>query len=61
MNERVVTELVIDARPAQAGTAEYERAMTRAAAAVDRVKAKSQDLRLDSNLPRSVERVTQAL
>jgi tape measure domain-containing protein len=60
MNERVVTELVIDARPAQAGTAEYERAMTRAAAAVDRVKAKSQDLRLDSNLPRSVERVTQA-
>lgn len=60
MNERVVTELVIDARSAVAGSAEYERAMTRAGAAVEKVQAKSRDLRLDSNLPRSVDRVTQA-
>lgn len=60
MNQRVVTELVIDARGAVAGTAEYERAMTKASAAVDKVKQKSRDLRLDSNLPRSVNQVSAA-
>jgi tape measure domain-containing protein len=60
MNERVVVELTVDARGAVAGTAEFDKAMTKAGAAVDKVKAKSQDLRLADNLPRSVDRVTQA-
>jgi hypothetical protein len=60
MNERVVVELTVDARGATQGTAEFDKAMKTAAASVDAVKAKTADLRLDSNLPRSVDRVTQA-
>ncbi len=60
MAERVVTELVIDARGAVAGTAEYERAMNKASAAVEKVKAKTKDLRLDTNLPKSVDQVSRA-
>lgn len=44
MNERAVTELVIDARGAEAGSAAYVRSMQAAQAAVDRVLSREEAL-----------------
>jgi hypothetical protein len=60
MNERVVVELTVDARGATTGTAEFDRALAKAEKTVARVKEKTADLRLDANLPKSVDQVSRA-
>jgi hypothetical protein len=54
MNERVVTELVIDARNSTAGAAEFERAMAKASAAAE------QQSTINGKLPTSLDRITAA-
>lgn len=54
MNERVVTELIIDGRQSTAGAAEFERAMARAA------KAAESQTAINQKLPTSLERITEA-
>ena len=54
MNERVVTELVIDARNSTAGAAEFERAMAKASAAAE------QQTTINGKLPTSLDRITAA-
>ncbi len=54
MNERVVTELIIDARGATAGQREFEQAMAKASAAAN------QSSTINSKIPQSLDRITEA-